>query len=301
MSVHCLFRSLFSLWVFCSAIHRCLIEKGSNINVMAHLLIPILLLFKTIDAIKVLESLRATRENRVILKNSALSHFEDVTICARFNTYQFSMTDTDDLYQQIISNGKNDSYFQILGSFSAFNCDKNPKLGSECTKYFKGELGEIWRYGATYGNIYLGSGVQEVYFPSWKPKIWKSFCAIASLRTKIFSLYIDNKLVFHTTNYIDGHKGIDNDLTLMNMMKGAMTDVNIWKGIMKDNKMSDWMNCKYAAGGDILDWGDASIELVGTVTTLEIDIGEICQKYEEEHGKEVLFRCFTISLCQMQR
>ena len=259
-------------------------QKGSNIKVMAQLLICILLLFKTIDAIKVLESLRSTRENQVILKNSALSHLEDVTICARFNTYQFSMTNTEDLYQQIMSNNKNDSYFQILGSFSAFNCNKNPKFGSECTTYYKGELGEMWRYGATYGNIYLGSGVQEVYFPSWKPKIWKSFCAVLSLSSKLFSLYIDNKLVFHTTNYIDGHKRINNDLTLMNMMKGAMTDVNIWKGIMKTNTMSDWMNCKSAVGGDLLNWRNASIELVGTVSVLEIiDIGEICQTHEEEN------------------
>ena len=259
-------------------------EKGSNIKVMTHLFICILLLFKTIHAIKVLESLRASKENRVILKNSALSDLEDVTICARFNTYQFSMSDTEDLYQQIIANSKNDSYFQILGSFSAFNCEKNPKLGSEGTTYYKGELGEMWRYGATYGNIYLGSGVQEVYFPAWKPQIWKSFCAVASLRHKLFSLYIDNDLLFHTTNYIDGHKRINNDLTLMDMMKGAMTDVNIWKGIMKKDKMSDWMSCKSTDGGDLLDWGNASIELVGTVTTFEIkDIGVICQTQEKEN------------------
>ena len=131
------------------------------------------------------------------------------------------MTDTDDLYQYLVSNSK---HFVVLGSFSAFNCNKRSYLGSECTTYFKGELGERWRYGATYGNIYLGPSVNQIYFPSWKPKIWKSFCAILSLRQKSFSLYIDNKLVFQTTNFIDGHRGINNDLHLMEMMKGAMTD-----------------------------------------------------------------------------
>ena len=121
-------------------------EKGSNIKVMTHLFICILLLFKTIHAIKVLESLRASKENRVILKNSALSDLEDVTICARFNTYQFSMSDTEDLYQQIIANSKNDSYFQILGSFSAFNCEKNPKLGSH-EYYFKCDCKKVFPIG----------------------------------------------------------------------------------------------------------------------------------------------------------
>ena len=191
-----------------------------------------ILLFQTIYAIKVIESLISTKENQAILKKSALSHLEDVTICARFKTYQFSMTDTYDSYQYLVSNSKNDSFFVVLGSVSAFNCNKNAYFGSECTTFYKGELGERWRYGATYGNIFLG--LQEVYFPSWKPKIWKSFCAILSLRQKFFSLYIDNELVFQTTNYIDGHRRINNDLYLMKRMKGAMTDVNIWKGIMNE-------------------------------------------------------------------
>ena len=240
----------------------------------------IILLFKTIYAIKVIESLISTKENLAILKKSALSHLEDVTICARFNTYQFSLTDKDDPHQFLVSNSKN---FVVLGSFSAFNCTKNAYLGSECTSFMKGELGERWRYGATYGNIYLGPNVQQIYFPSWMPKIWKSFCAILSLRQKFFSLYIDNELVFQTTNYIDGHRGISNDLHLMERMKGAMTDVNIWKGIVNEQILSDWMNCKSSVGGNILNWGNASIELLGTVTTREMDINEICQTHEEEN------------------
>ena len=258
-------------------------ERERNIMFLTHYLMCILLLLKSIDAIKVIESLKSTKENQAILKKSALSHFEDVTICARFNTYQFSMTVTDDLYQFLISNSKNDSYFVVLGSFSAFNCNKNAKLGSECTTYFKGELGERWRYGATYGNIYLGPSVQEIYFPSWKPKIWKSFCALVSLQQEFFSLYIDSELVFKASNYKGGHRSINNDLYLMNMMKGAMTDVNIWKGIMKEPTMFDWMNCLSSDGGNILNWGNASIELLGTVTALEMDMKEICQTNEEEN------------------
>ena len=132
-------------------------------------------LFKTIYSIKVIESLISTKENLAILKKSALSHLEDVTICARFNTYQFSLTDKDDPHQFLVSNSKN---FVVLGSFSAFNCNKRSYLGSECTTYFKGELGERWRYGATYGNIYLGPSVQQICFPTWKPKRFMISCTL---------------------------------------------------------------------------------------------------------------------------
>ena len=254
-----------------------------------------ILLFDELQAIKVIESQIATKKNWAILKNSSLSNFEDITTCARFKTYQFSKTDTDDLYQFLIRNNVNDPLFVLLGSLSAFNCNNNPKLGSECTTYYKGEVGEMWRYGGTYGNIYLGPSLHEVYFPSWKPGEWRSFCALASLSQNYFKLYINNDLSFQTMKYVDGpsdgHKVVNNNLFLLHYMKGSITDVNIWRGIMKEKDMFDWMNCKSSDGdgGDIINWKNASIDLHGTVSSFDMSIGEICMNTEKK-GKIMAFQ-----------
>ena len=52
----------------------------------------------------------------------------------------------------------------------------------------------------------------------------------------------------------DGHKVVNNNLFLLHYMKGSITDVNIWRGIMKEKDMFDWMNCKSSDGdgGDII-------------------------------------------------
>ena len=99
--------------------------------------------------------------------------------------HAFSKSDIDSPYQFMISHPSpkpRPYYFVFLGSFSAFNCDNFGKLGKECTTYFKGELGQNWQYGKTFGNIYIGANKVEHYFPSWKPGFWKSFCATGSKR-----------------------------------------------------------------------------------------------------------------------
>ena len=130
--------------------------------------------------IKVLRSDSPDNDHTVTMDGSSLSSYDEFTICARFKTHQFSLPKDANPEQIMISYyggyGSSNS-MTILGSFSAYNCDPHPEYpNNDCTSNFQGVVGNIWKYGKTYGYIKPGQKNPIPFFPSWKPETWTSFC-----------------------------------------------------------------------------------------------------------------------------
>ena len=199
--------------------------------------------------IKVLRSDSPDNDHTVTMDGSSLSSYDEFTICARFKTHQFSLPKNANPEQLLIS--YYDGYgsinsVTILGSFSAYNCDPHPFYpNNDCTSVFQGFVGNIWKYGKTYGYLKFDPRVPTFYYDSWKPQIWKSFCAIASSKEKFYKAFIDNELIYEYYDYSGSHKHVNKNVTLMNKFDGQFTDFNIWDRILSENDLQDWQNCNF--------------------------------------------------------
>ena len=78
------------------------------------------------------------------LLDSSLVELDELTVCARFLTYQFvTHTDTSEPFQSVLAIGKR----SMLEGYTALPCDH---LWQGCTDYYKAGVGRPWEYKETF-------------------------------------------------------------------------------------------------------------------------------------------------------
>ena len=149
---------------------------------------------------------------------SGLAEYEEVTVCARFLTYQFNSPSAAEYsYQSVISL----SDIWLLGSYTALPCDE--EYGG-CTEYHKGIIKD-WTQGSAFG-YFEGNN----FYRAWEPGRWNTFCLTASSPLKQTRVFINGKLVVKLNSYEADHKKSEgknirllNNEELTNPSHGAIT------------------------------------------------------------------------------
>ena len=182
----------------------------------------------------------------------------EMTICARFLTYQFASILSE--YQTVASLGE----MQVLYS--------------------------RWVYGKILGgnSNWIGSVLQ--HFPVWDLTEWNHVCVSLSSDEGTMVTVLNGRTVHRRTDYhyqaphtrtevnisILGRQTEDGDSS---PMFGRMTDVNIWSRSFTEQESLAWTECEMREGGDLVDWSTAKWELVGLEEVQE-EWKEVCRRRE---------------------
>ena len=141
------------------------------------------------------------------------------------------------------------------------------KLG--CTDYMKTVLGNDYRTGNVYGTLYyLPGNVGDKFFEVWTLGIWHSFCIIISKTSGFVTLYLDGVKEIEIDEYTGFLKNAASNIILLNDIKGkqivktAITDVNIWKEVKEVSFIKKWSECESEEEGDYLKWSESQLNLV---------------------------------------
>ena len=91
------------------------------------------------------------------------------------------------------------------------------------------------------------NGFEYGTFPVWQPGEWNSICILASADRATLEYHLNGQTVFQTKKYNGVFMETEANVILMNEgrfwsesglpMKGSMTDVNIWSGLLSSEKI----------------------------------------------------------------
>ena len=228
------------------------------------LLILTLTPWTSTESITVLQTTRNlsifTPNSGAELRFSSLLGQEDVTICARFNTYQFTTNMYSEPLQLLLVLGDN----YLLGSYTML------PPPSPWYSYFHDRIGGKWQNGNAMG-FGLVNELLNV-FPVWKPGGWNHVCIIASSTERNYKTVINGDDVYEGLDFTADLRKVDKNLTFMGSMVdkeyesslfGRMTDINIWNRSFTEEDVMQWTKCEMKEGGDIVDWSTAQWKAVG--------------------------------------
>ena len=200
--------------------------------------------------------------------NSELAEQDEVTVCARFITFQFNCPQDAYDYQGMITLEK----FWLLGTYMALPCDWSYE---GCTVYKKSYIKD-WRHGTAFGYY-----EESNFYPSWEPGRWNSFCFTGSSLLSEANVFINGDRMLNIKKYSSDHKKPGKNLRLMNNhestnpMHGAMTDVSVWSRVLTDSEVSSWSACGSVTGDKLVDWTTAALNVSG-LEVEERERDEIC-------------------------
>ena len=202
------------------------------------------------------------------LFHSSLAGQDSITICARFNVFQFTHYDYTNPSQDLIIFGK-----QRLLKIA---------IMTEMKPYYKPRAGEDWRNGDV--SLYEFGTLTKV---DWRPNVWNSACIVLSSSKKINQVWF-NGINIKTDKRVKifEESVTKNDTTISIMgyhegkkytrsLFGAMTDINIWSRSLSQSEVEQWSRCEVGTGGNLLDWTTAQWESVG-LHEEEVDKDKIC-------------------------
>ena len=252
------------------------------------LLNTILILFLPLStSIRVLSSgrIQATHKphySGATLLHSSMAGQDTVTICARFNTYQFVHKGYGPYPDQGLVDLAEGSFFFYSGAMT----EENP--------YYKARAGRHWQNGDVLLFQY-GSPLQRV---DWRPGVWSTACLSQSISRELNNIWFDGNIIKKDDRIVDFKEalGKNNNIVIMafklkghysHSMFGAMTDINIWNRSLSQSEVEQWAQCELGSGGNLLDWTTAQWEAVG-LQEVEMDKDEVCRN----GGKEKQFLVF---------
>ena len=64
-------------------------------------------------------------------------------------------------------------------------------------------------------------------------------------------------------------------------MHGAVTEVEVWGGVLTLPQLEDWRDCATNTSGDVLHWATAVLDTQG-LEVIEVDRREVCSSREEK-------------------
>ena len=129
------------------------------------------------------------------LGSSSLSGQEDVTICARFVTYQF----TTHLYKSPLQVVLQLGAVTLLGSYTML------PPPSHWHGFFRESIVDQWQNG----NVVAFSDTDGFrFFPSWHPgeENWNHACIIASSERRKYKIVVNGAVVYSGNQYNGFHK-----------------------------------------------------------------------------------------------
>ena len=182
------------------------------------------------------------------LLSSSLKGMQEVSLCARFYTYQF---------------GHDNMWQHYLGY------DFPPLLFSAGLKY-----------GAE-GNI----GAFDVLIPPWKIQEWNTVCYLISHKDRVYQIVMNGEIVGEERTEILNFGKTEENLGFMGWKRmdrfmysvfGEMTDINIWDRVLAPHEVRDWEECRNNVGGNKVDWRTATWVAVG-LEEVVIEKEEICK------------------------
>ena len=142
-----------------------------------------------------------------------------------------------------------------------------------------------WKRGRPLG--FLKHGETKFFFPVWNLDQWTTFCVAVSSRERFYRTVINGEKVYETRNLTTSHKKDSSNVFLMNMKAGteqtygAVTDLNIWDRALSDEELHSWSRCKLEDGGNVINWTNASLRVVG-YKKVKKQRTEICQQPQED-------------------
>ena len=228
------------------------------------------------DFITVLKSTQEISRSGAEIRASSLYGLKDVTICARFNTFQFSVRQKWLPFQIMFALGRD----TLLGSASLLH-SPSPIL----LEWF----GSSWEPMGVVGYCFLNEFANV--FPIWKmgEDVWNNVCIIISNTDKEFKIVLNRKTVFHKTDYDGSILKLNNNLRLMGNYwennisysmshYGQLSDVNIWNRSFSDTEVSKWADCDIdmESEGNIVSWSKADVDSDG-LETIMVDKNVMCK------------------------
>ena len=207
-------------------------------------------------------------EGQAEVLNSDLSQYDEVTICVRFNTFQFNTHQEAYDYQGLLTLGA----FWVLGTYTALPCDWDYE---GCTVYKKSYI-PGWIHGTA-----LGYYEKSNFYPSWQPGRWYSFCFIGSSLVNQSSVFVNGEKMLTIKNYLADHKKPGKNLLLMNgedtPHHGAMTELTVWSRVLSEEEIKAWSVCGPVTGEKVVDWTDVALNVSG-LEVKEVEQQEICSQ-----------------------
>ena len=180
--------------------------------------------------------------------SSSLKGMQEVSLCARFYTYQF---------------GHDNMWQHYLGY------DFPPLLFSAGLKY-----------GAE-GNI----GAFDVLIPPWKIQEWNTVCYLISHKYRVYQIVMNGEIVGEERTEILNFGKTEENLGLMGWKRmggfiysvfGEMADINIGDRVLNPHEVRDWEECRIIGGGNKVDWSTATWVAVG-LEEIVIEKEEVCK------------------------
>ena len=223
--------------------------------------------------------------------NSSIYGIDEVTICARFKTYQFGIYLEYEFFpfQDILHY---DNIGHLFSSFTFIPCEES-KMHSGCSQNYKENYGPYWKHGSVVGLSRVNgedATTQEILDGNvWSPDIWNSVCILASALKMQLKINLNGKIVKNTNNYLGLLKEYDQNLFLMNYnpyldspVHGEITDVNIWSRLLTESEVDMWFKCEdRVQAGKILDWATAKL-IVSDLNDFNILKEETCMSTHQD-------------------
>ena len=120
----------------------------------------------------------AQRTGGAEVLNSSLHHSPELTLCTRFQTYQFTSPPGHYPIQVVLHLNIR---LTLLACFVAVPCSVE---GSEdCTGEMKGIQSSVpggWRQGKVFGLSQSGDWERYISYPAWQPHTWNTACVTLS-------------------------------------------------------------------------------------------------------------------------
>ena len=213
--------------------------------------------------------------------NSSLKSYDSFSVCGRFLTYQFMSHPDTFPWQAVISSG---SHF-MLSAFTVLSCEH---INPGCDRLMRSVAENEWRHKNVIGYTNLGRSDQYIILPSWRPGTWNTFCLSASKSQAKIRVNINGETVGERENYSRYYQDVDTNLLLLNNLHwmpvpthGAVTDVNIWSGVLSEEEILAWALCEVEVPSPVLSWQKAGLH-ISRLETLEIERDRICLKQNTE-------------------
>ena len=213
---------------------------------------------------------------RVEVAGVGLSDHEDLSLCVRLMTHQFSPVVYN--YQGIIFLDP----LRVLGSYATISS------GSEVIdERYRQIHRESWQTGQTYGRSLSSS------FPSWTPGTWNSVCVTLSARQNLHRTFLNGDLVAEDPAYPGLHRNSTGSVVLMNAMEeeyglvypmfGSVSDLQVWSRALSRRTVTLWSSCQLEDPGDLISWHQATLRITD-LELVEMEKSKICG----EKGQQIV-------------
>ena len=241
---------------------------------------------------------RPQLDGHFVIPGLNLSSMDNFTMCARFNIYQFIVHSEVD-WSKYRYKGWHELLQGIFPGCFTFSFVQ----WAHCPRITLAD----WKWKHVYVVTYFFSQVKVLPTSSLEPDTWNSFClkvnnasAVINLNRETFITHKDDK---GSSAYSDfnNYRFMNDPYAKASSLYGAMTDLNVWDGILSDEESENWMNCTNQTEGNVFSWQNSSqhVQLTGLKMVTD-SLDNICYQNKSSYlivGNEDLSFKETLNYC----